>query len=324
MRRRYFFAAYSICLIALMSTPGIGLGQEPLEQGRIQLADVTGSVTVLNNTTGQSELGRNGFVLTQGYSVSTGRGSSAILLFGNGSVVTLREKSNLSVDQFLQSPFEASNRTIAEMKEEPSTSQTELKLEYGEIIGNVKKLKSRQGSKFVVNTPAGAAGIRGTDFLITVIIDLITGEFSVNFPVDNGNMWLNLIQPTVGLEPAPPPTDPDSEPSPAPTLDTAGVELAGGNEVTLRARLVDAPDGSGNKVIQLVDGNTIPMSAENLAVLEGALNQQDAVATVVAALPPEPPPPPEPDPDPSPPPGRPNEGQQNQPDTTVGAGGTGG
>src|SRR5690606_6455820 len=54
----------------------------------------------------------------------------------------------------------------AEMTEEPSVSRTKLNLTRGELVGNVKTLRKEQGSSFTVQTPAGAAGIRGTTFRI--------------------------------------------------------------------------------------------------------------------------------------------------------------
>ena len=360
MRRRYFFAAYSICLIALMSTPGIGLGQEPLEQGRIQLADVKGQVTVRNMTTGQTQLGSDGHELTQGYSVITGRGSSAILLFGNGAAISIRASSELSVDQFLQSPFESRGQTMSDLDEEPSTSATELKLEYGKIIGNVKKLKIDRGSKFVVNTPVGAAGVRGTSFSIT-LTRLPNGTFRVDVQVSTGLVFFIEIpaaapvqddgpapdpsptpDPAPSPDPEPSPTpEPSPGPSPAPSPDPspapepAGILLGANDQVTITGTISDTNVFS---VAELVPG-TVSESA--LAEIETALVEQNIVAEVRAVVAPDPsppspppadpepapppsPPPPEPDPDPSPPPSRPNEGQQNQPDTTVGAGGTGG
>ena len=362
MRRRYFVAAYSICLIALMSTPGIGIGQEPLEQGRIQLADVKGQVTVRNMTTGQTQLGSDGHELTQGYSVITGRSSSAILLFGNGAAISIRANSELSVDQFLQSPFESRGQTMSDLDEEPSTSATELKLEYGKIIGNVKKLRIDRGSKFVVNTPVGSAGVRGTSFSIT-LTRLPNGTFHVEVQVSTGLVFFIAMPAAAAVQddgPAPEPSptpdpapSPDPEPSPTPEPSPApapspepspapepvGILLGANDQVTITGTISDTNVFS---VAELVPG-TVSESA--LAEIETALVEQnivaefrDAVAPDPSPLPPTEPDPapvdpdpapvdPDPapvDPDPSPSPSRPNEGQQNQPDTTVGAGGTGG
>src|SRR5690606_2855194 len=69
----------------------------------------------------------------------------------------------LKVDKFQMDPL-ADPAAVASATEEPSPSQTELNLAFGEIVGNVKKLKST--SNYSVKTPVGAAGIRGTTFRI--------------------------------------------------------------------------------------------------------------------------------------------------------------
>ena len=87
-----------------------------------------------------------------------------MLVFSNGSTVNLAQDSHLAIDQFLQDPF-GQEIKVADLKGEPSTSHTKLNLTYGELVGNVKKLKG--DSSFLVQTPVGAAGIRGTTFMIT-------------------------------------------------------------------------------------------------------------------------------------------------------------
>src|SRR5204863_3545758 len=55
---------------------------------------------------------------------------------------------------------------VAALTNEPTVSRTNLRLEFGEMVGNVKTLNRAAGSAFSVSTPAGAAGIRGTTFRI--------------------------------------------------------------------------------------------------------------------------------------------------------------
>ena len=52
------------------------------------------------------------------------------------------------------------------MKQEPGTSTTKLNLSKGELVGKVVHLNVDKGSEFTVQTPVGAAGIRGTTFRI--------------------------------------------------------------------------------------------------------------------------------------------------------------
>ena len=49
---------------------------------------------------------------------------------------------------------------------EPGVSTTSLKLAYGEMVGDVKHLNRDRGSSYNIQTPVGAAGIRGTIYRI--------------------------------------------------------------------------------------------------------------------------------------------------------------
>jgi len=83
-----------------------------------------------------------------------------VLVFSNGP----RSASagfKVSVDEFTQDPF-AEDVKLSELKEEPTKSHTKLRMTYGELVGNVKHLNAK--STFDVQTPVGAAGIRGTTF----------------------------------------------------------------------------------------------------------------------------------------------------------------
>ncbi len=107
----------------------------------------------------------NGTELSQGYVVNTDRNSSVVLIFSNGATLNLAQDTSLMIDEFTQDPF-AEEISISQLTAEPSASQTRLNLSRGELVGNVKKLNYDAGSRFDVQTPVGAAGIRGTIFRI--------------------------------------------------------------------------------------------------------------------------------------------------------------
>lgn len=73
------------------------------------------------------------------------------------------EESSLVISEFLQDPF-STPFAIANTTEEPSTSTTKLNLDNGEVVCKVKKLRISEGSSLTINTPVGAAGVRGTTF----------------------------------------------------------------------------------------------------------------------------------------------------------------
>src|SRR5580658_4634245 len=55
---------------------------------------------------------------------------------------------------------------MSDLKQETGTSTTRLNLTKGELVGKVVHLNVDKGSEFTVQTPVGAAGIRGTVFRI--------------------------------------------------------------------------------------------------------------------------------------------------------------
>jgi FecR-like protein len=129
----------------------------------IKVARVTGEVFALDQASGLKSRLATSSLVTQGQSVLTSANSSAVLVFSNGAVVNVKADSVLEVDQFLQNPFGETFR-IREALHEPSVSTTHLSLRKGEMVSQVKKLNRDAGSSFTVETPVGAAGIRGTAF----------------------------------------------------------------------------------------------------------------------------------------------------------------
>lgn len=133
--------------------------------GDIRASRVVGTVTFTDIATGAVQPLANDQVIHQGTIVKTEADSSVVLLFSNGAAINLAHTSELNIEQFTQDPFAAPFQP-ATATEEPSVSVTSIKLNRGELVGNVKKLRTSAGSKFTVGTPVGAAGIRGTTFRI--------------------------------------------------------------------------------------------------------------------------------------------------------------
>lgn len=164
--------------------------------GQIKAAKVTGTVTATKE--GKTITLQNGSELSQGYVVNTAKDASVVLVFSNGATLNLAQDSSLAIDEFLQDPF-ADEVSVAKLTAEPSTSTTKLNLSRGELVGNVKKLNYEKGSSFNIQTPVGAAGIRGTTFrivfrpdgtgkaffsLTTVEGNVVLAAGSVNLPAD--------------------------------------------------------------------------------------------------------------------------------------------
>lgn len=135
--------------------------------GAIKASNVRGEVKKVNLTDKSETVLKNGDTLIQENAIVTGKGdSSVVLVFANGSTVRVGNDSRLEIKEFLMDPLEADIPNVAALTAEPTRSQTNLRLEFGEMVGNVKTLNRAAGSTFSVSTPAGAAGIRGTTFRI--------------------------------------------------------------------------------------------------------------------------------------------------------------
>jgi hypothetical protein len=150
---------------AAFVAPGLHAQSAPTVAGRIIAARVQGTVTATSTVDKSTRTLHNADTLAEHTVVATGAGASATLVFSNGAVLNLGADSELSIDAFLQDPFDQSV-TVGDLKEEPTTSTTRLSLARGELVGNVKHLHADRGSSFTVSTPVGVAGIRGTTFRI--------------------------------------------------------------------------------------------------------------------------------------------------------------
>ncbi len=152
---RFIFCAFVAIALSLNASAQTAAGQ-------IKVAKIEGQVLKLaaNGTTTPL---KDGDVLTEADTVTTGKGSSLVLVFMNGSSVKLGADSRLAIDEFKMDPL-AQPINASTLKAEPSVSKTTLNLAYGEMVGDVKKLS--KSSSYSIKTPVGAAGIRGTIYRI--------------------------------------------------------------------------------------------------------------------------------------------------------------
>lgn len=143
-----------------------------LAPGAFSAGTVKGDVTYkLAGTTRYLPLS-SGVALPQGATVKTGAGSLAVIVFSNGATASIRPNSEVEITKFHQEVFSGTTSGNTE----PSVSNTEIKIIDGAVVSKIARL--RQGSSYVVNTPVGAAGVRGTTFLVTY--NAATGAYSVS------------------------------------------------------------------------------------------------------------------------------------------------
>jgi len=197
--RTKLFSWLLLCSVALFFTAPAQAAQEKIA-GKIIAAKVHGTVTALNKADNSTKALKDSDAVSAGYVITTGPNSGVVLLFANGSAVDLSADSVLSIDEFLMDPFDP-KYSISEAKNEPSTSVTTLSLQRGELVGNVKHLNRDQGSSFTVNTPVGAAGIRGTTFRFALGTDA-AGKPYMKYSTSEGTVFLRALDGAERLIPA--------------------------------------------------------------------------------------------------------------------------
>ena len=80
-----------------------------------------------------------GDVLAEGDRLEVTESSQATLLLSNGTVLTVVEKTKLTIGLFNQEPFDAASKEVADLENEPSSSQVEIDLDLGSLIVKTKK-----------------------------------------------------------------------------------------------------------------------------------------------------------------------------------------
>lgn len=150
--------------------------------GKVVAAKVDGNVYSVDPKTKESRPLKSNDLVDVKDTVKTEESSEATLVFSNGASVNLAQNSTLVISEFLQDPFSTMSET-----EEPSVSTMKLDLKKGEIVCKVKKLKVDQGSSLAINTPTGAAGVRGTTFQVTNK-DNGDGTFTYTLSVTEGSV----------------------------------------------------------------------------------------------------------------------------------------
>jgi len=159
-------------------------------KGAIIIASLEGQVTVVNNTTLEqlpASQVKAGGLLFDGHTVKTGPASKIILLLSNGTVSTIKSDSALNIKKFTQEKFDPKGKKLSEMKGEPSSSQTVMDLELGDMVFDVKKLDKR--SSFNIESPVGTAGIRGT-----------SGQMGVSSAAGATNLNINMFKGSVATQ----------------------------------------------------------------------------------------------------------------------------
>jgi hypothetical protein len=136
---------------------------QPTDSGAIIVLNASGLVEAISPD-GKKVPGlvKRGSVLTEGFTIKTGAFAESVLLFSNGTVATLSEKTTLRISIFSQQPFDAGNLNFENMAREPSQSYLSLSLVNGSLVVKTKKLNDL--STFNIKTGEGVIRVHGTEF----------------------------------------------------------------------------------------------------------------------------------------------------------------
>lgn len=196
--------------------------------GKVVVANVEGKAEAIDPEKPSPQILKRSDMISEKSTVHVAKSSAATLVFSNGSTINLLENSSLVITDFLQNPF-SMPITTAIVTEEPSTSVTELNLAKGEVVCNVKKLRRNEGSSFTVNTPVGAAGVRGTIFSVSFVEDAEgNGKWVYTLSVTEGEVALTDTNGNVRL-------------------------VAAGKEVVITVRVAEDPETGKVTVIEVLD-----------------------------------------------------------------------
>ncbi len=233
--------------------------------GMIKALRVRGTVSATVKATNVRTVLTDNAEISQGSTVTTAPGASVVLSFSNGASVNLGTDSSLDIEQFTQDAF-SGTLSAATITAEPTTSTTKLRLTKGELVSKVAKLNAAGGSTFTVNTPVGAAGIRGTTFRIVYRINPATGQALFSLTTTEGSVNMALL--ATGA------------------VATAPVDVAAGTEIAVTANI----DAAGNVTVTLPSGATTVIAtnvstATNAEIAASASVIAQAVANVVITPP---------------------------------------
>lgn len=178
LMKTFFIGTLSFVALSLIGTSQLFAAEGA--EGNVRVLKVKGTVTIVDSGKPAEPL-KEGVFIHQNDLIKTGADSQTWLLFSNGTTVTVQPNSSFSVDKFLQTPFDSTQSDYTKIKNEPSISQTQISVNEGSIVADVRKLN--KGSTFKIGTPIGVAGIRGT--LIQVTVNTTAGgqvSVTVNLP----------------------------------------------------------------------------------------------------------------------------------------------
>jgi hypothetical protein len=147
------------------------------KKGIVIIASINGKVEILDPFLSSINPAKVGEAITSPKTLITGSNGKAVIIFSNGTTAEIRSNTELFFEKIWQLEFKSSKKNVSEIKQEISPCRIALNLEFGDLVVDVKKLN--KSSSFLINSPLGVAGIRGTQF---------------GFSVDKENLNLGVLE----------------------------------------------------------------------------------------------------------------------------------
>lgn len=152
-----------IGLILIASAASIAFAAGNMKS--VTIKDLTGVVDIKKAGMDSWVPAERGVQLTSGDSIRTTLDSAADIMFENGSVIRLDEETTLGVEELAENVEKA--RFLYFFDRNVTAKKTKLKLDEGNITAAIAPIGSSK-SKFTVETPRGIAGVRGTNWYISM------------------------------------------------------------------------------------------------------------------------------------------------------------
>ena len=152
---------------------------DSFKNGAALVISSSGKVRYQLQGNAESDYVEIGQVLTQGTRLITEDNGEAVILFTNGTSMSVGNNTNFLITSFGQKEFQSDEGLISSLNNELSPSRIKLNLDLGELVVVVKKLNKQ--SSFLVQSELGFAGVRGTSFAINsksglTSVNVISGE----------------------------------------------------------------------------------------------------------------------------------------------------
>ncbi len=152
---------FCICMLTGLGWTSNAQAQDS-KKGAFILISSEGMVTFYDQQDNPVDPVAVGKPIPSTYKVETGEDGKMVGLLSNGTLLTLEQKTKMKIGTFEQEPFEAGDKKLSDLTDEPSKSKIGIDLDFGSLVVKTKKLN--KASMFDINSPVGVAGIRGTEF----------------------------------------------------------------------------------------------------------------------------------------------------------------